>query len=44
MKNYDLIVIGAGSAGLGSSGVAQALGLSVLIVEAEAKNVNPPNI
>jgi len=39
MKNYDLIVIGAGSAGLGSSGVAQALGLSVLIVEAEAKNV-----
>lgn len=39
MKNYDLIVIGAGSAGLGSSGVAKALGLSVLIVEAEAKNV-----
>lgn len=39
IKEYDLIVIGAGSAGLGSSGVAKALGLSVLVVEAEAKNV-----
>ena len=38
-KEYDLIVIGAGSAGLGSSGVAKALGLSVLVVEAAAKNV-----
>ncbi len=33
MKRYDVIVIGAGSAGLGSSGVANTLGLKTLLIE-----------
>jgi len=32
-KKYDLIVIGGGAAGLGSSGVAARLGLKVLMIE-----------
>lgn len=38
MKKYDLIVIGAGSAGLGSSGVANVLGLKTLLIEKDADN------
>ncbi|WP_235297388.1 dihydrolipoyl dehydrogenase family protein [Portibacter marinus] len=33
MKKYDVIVIGAGSAGLGNSGVANALGLKTVLIE-----------
>ena len=33
MKKYDVIVIGGGAAGLGSSGVANALGLKTLMIE-----------
>ncbi len=38
MKKYDVIVIGAGSAGLGSSGVANVLGLKTLLVEKDGDN------
>ncbi len=38
MKKYDVIVIGAGSAGLGSSGVANVLGLKTLLIEKDADN------
>ena len=33
MDKYDVIVIGAGSAGLGNSGVANALGLKTVLIE-----------
>ena len=33
MEKYDIIVIGAGSAGLGCSGVANTLGLKTLLIE-----------
>ncbi|MEM1325559.1 MAG: FAD-dependent oxidoreductase [Bacteroidota bacterium] len=33
MKTYDVIVIGAGSAGLGCSGVANTIGLKTLLIE-----------
>ena len=33
MKKYDVIVIGAGSAGLGNSGVANTIGLKTLLIE-----------
>ncbi len=33
MKKYDVIIIGAGSAGLGNSGVANMLGLNTLLIE-----------
>lgn len=33
MNSYDVIVIGAGAAGLGNSGVANALGLKTLLIE-----------
>lgn len=38
MKKYDVIVIGAGSAGLGSSGVANTLGLKTLMIEKDEHN------
>ncbi len=38
MKKYDVIVIGAGSAGLGSSGVAKVLGLKTLLIEKDGDN------
>jgi len=38
MKKYDVIVIGAGAAGLGSSGVANAIGLKTLMVEKDENN------
>lgn len=38
MKKYDVIVIGAGAAGLGSSGVANALGLKTLMIEKDENN------
>ncbi|WP_373519665.1 NAD(P)/FAD-dependent oxidoreductase [Pricia sp.] len=38
MKKYDVIVVGAGSAGLGSSGVANVLGLKTLLIEKDADN------
>lgn len=33
MKKYDVIVIGAGSAGLGNAGVANTIGLKTLLIE-----------
>ena len=33
MKTYDIIIIGAGSAGLGNSGVANTIGLNTLLIE-----------
>ncbi len=33
MKKYDVIIIGAGSAGLGNSGVAKTIGLDTLLIE-----------
>lgn len=36
MKRYDVIVIGAGGAGLGSAGVAHAIGLKTLLIEKDA--------
>ena len=38
MKKYDVIVIGAGSAGLGCSGVANTIGLNTLLVEKDKNN------
>ncbi|MGB6153997.1 MAG: FAD-dependent oxidoreductase [Pricia sp.] len=38
MKKYDVIVIGAGAAGLGSSGVANVLGLKTLLIEKNQDN------
>ena len=38
MKNYDVIVIGAGAAGLGNSGVANRLGLKTLLIEKNEHN------
>jgi len=36
MKKYDVIIIGAGSAGLGNAGVAQMLGLKAVLIEKDA--------
>ncbi len=33
MKKYDIIIIGAGAAGLGNSGVANVIGLDTLLIE-----------
>lgn len=33
MKKYDVIIIGAGSAGLGNAGMAHALGLKTVLIE-----------
>jgi len=38
MKNYDVIMIGAGSAGLGNAGVANTIGLKTLLIEVDEKN------
>lgn len=38
MKKYDVIVIGGGAAGLGSSGVANAIGLKTLMIEKDENN------
>ena len=38
MKKYDVIVIGAGAAGLGNSGVANVLGLKTLLIEKDGNN------
>jgi pyruvate/2-oxoglutarate dehydrogenase complex dihydrolipoamide dehydrogenase (E3) component len=38
MKTYDVIVIGAGSAGLGNAGVANTIGLKTLLVEKDPNN------
>ncbi len=38
-KKYDLIVIGAGSGGLGASLAAHTIGLDVLLIEKNAQNV-----
>ena len=38
MTKYDVIIIGAGSAGLGNSGVANALGLKTLLIEKDENN------
>ncbi|WP_394748135.1 dihydrolipoyl dehydrogenase family protein [Spongiimicrobium salis] len=38
MEKYDVIVIGAGSAGLGNSGVANMLGLKTLMIEKNENN------
>ncbi|MFK8105449.1 MAG: NAD(P)/FAD-dependent oxidoreductase [Saprospiraceae bacterium] len=37
MKKYDVIVIGAGSAGLGNAGVANTIGLKTLLIEKRAE-------
>lgn len=36
MSKYDVIVIGAGSAGLGNAGVANAIGLKTVLIERDA--------
>lgn len=36
MKKYDVIIIGAGSAGLGNSGVSKMLGLKTVLIEKDA--------
>lgn len=38
LKKYDVIVIGGGAAGLGSSGVANAIGLKTLMIEKDENN------
>lgn len=38
MKKYDVIVIGAGSAGLSNSGVARTMGLKTLLIEKDEDN------
>ena len=38
MKKYDVIVIGAGAAGLGCSGVANRIGLKTLLIEKNENN------
>ena len=38
MNKYDVIVVGAGAAGLGNSGVANTLGLKTLLVEKDPNN------
>ncbi len=38
MENYDVIVVGAGSAGLANSGVAHTIGLKTLLIEQDPKN------
>lgn len=38
MKKYDVIVIGAGGAGLGSAGVAHTIGLKTLLIEKDAEH------
>jgi len=38
MKKYDIIVIGAGSAGLGNAGVANTIGLNTLMIEEKEEN------
>ena len=38
MKKYDIIVIGAGSAGLGNAGMANSLGLKTLMIEEHEDN------
>ena len=38
MKKYDVIVIGAGSAGLGNAGVANTIGLKTLMIEKDERN------
>ena len=37
--SYDLIAVGAGSGGLGATGIARAFGLKTLLIEAKAENV-----
>ena len=39
MKKYDLIVIGAGSGGIGAAGIANRLGLDVLMISSTAFDV-----
>jgi len=39
MKKYDLIVIGAGSGGIGAGGIANRLGLDVLMITGKAFDV-----
>ena len=36
---YDLIAVGGGSGGLGATGIARALGLKTLLIEARAENI-----
>ncbi|WP_373511132.1 FAD-dependent oxidoreductase, partial [Persicitalea sp.] len=38
-KKYDLIVVGAGSGGLGMSLAAKTIGLNVLLIEESERNV-----
>jgi len=38
MQKYDVIIIGAGSAGLGNAGVANTIGLKTLMIEADENN------
>ncbi len=37
--DYDLLVIGGGSGGLGATGIARAFGLRSLLIEAKAENI-----
>ncbi len=38
-EDYDLIVVGGGSGGLGATGIARAFGLRSLMIEARAENI-----